>query len=86
MSDRELLTQLFALLSKRTCITMDDVSLTDMVKRYQNPPLTALNRVALQLTVPEYNELSRLMHIIGAHLNPPPLSDLTDAAARYDEG
>lgn len=67
-TDREFLVELFAFLAKRHCITMEDASLTDMVQRYQNPPLTALNRVAMQMTTSEYNALGQLMKDIEAHL------------------
>ena len=67
-TDRELLIQLAGLLAKRNFITMDDDSLTDMVQRYKNPPLTAYNRVAMQLTVNEYNALATLLNKIEEHL------------------
>lgn len=68
MSDRALLEQLFGFLSGRTFITMDMESLSDMVKRYQNPPLTRLNRIAMQMTVSEYEALGGLMRTISDHL------------------
>jgi hypothetical protein len=68
MTDRQLLERLFTAIAGKTCITMEDASLTDMVMRYQNPPLTALNRVAMQMTVREYNALGELMKEIDAHL------------------
>lgn len=68
MSDHELLVQLAGFLAKRNFITMDDESLADMVKRYQNPPLTGHNRVAMQMTVNEYNALAALLTRIDEHL------------------
>lgn len=68
MSDRELLIQLAYFLTKRTFITMDDANLTDLVQRYQHPPLTAHNRVAMQMTVNEYNALAALLTTIESHL------------------
>ena len=68
MTDRELLQQLFKFMSGRTYITMDDVSLSDMVKRYKHPPLTALNRVAMQMTARDYEALDKLMAQISVHL------------------
>lgn len=68
MTDRELLIKLFAMIAGKHCITMEDDSLADMVMRYQNPPLTALNRVAMQMTMQEYNALGELMKEIDKHL------------------
>ncbi len=67
-SDRQLLEKLFKFMQGRNFITMDSKSLTDMVKRYQNPPLTALNRVAMQMTAREYEDLSKLLTKIREHL------------------
>jgi hypothetical protein len=68
MSDHELLVQLAGFLAQRNFITMDDASLSDMVKRYQNPPLTGHNRVAMQMTVNEYNNLAALLTKIENYL------------------
>lgn len=84
-TDHDFLLELYGFLNKRRCITMEDASLNDMVQRYQNPPLTALNRVAMQMTVNEYNELGQLMKDIEAHLNAP-AADMPIEATIYDEG
>lgn len=68
MSDRQLLEKLLNFMQGRNYITMEGDALTDMVKRYQNPPLTALNRVAMQMTAREYEVLSKLLTKIRAHL------------------
>lgn len=68
MTDRELLVQLFAALRARNFITMDDADLSDLVKRYKYPPLTAHNRVAMQMTVNEYNALAGLLTKIDEYL------------------
>ncbi len=74
-TDRDLLTELFTFLQSHNYITMDDKSLTDMVQRYQNPPLTALNRVAMQMTTWDYNALGELMTKVDAHLKAEEIED-----------
>lgn len=68
MTDRELLTALHTFIRRRSFITMENASLTDMVQRYKNPPLTALNRVAMQMTAQEFNALNDLMQAIDDQL------------------
>lgn len=86
MTDRELLVKLFSTISQLHCITMEDASLTDMVMRYKNPPLTALNRVAMQMTMAQYNALGELMKDIDEHLKGEIAPDMPIEAAIYDEG
>lgn len=69
-SDRELLERLFNLLVRRNFIIGDEASTRDMVKRYQRPPVTMHNRVAMQMTIPEYKALGDLLAEIDKHLNP----------------
>lgn len=61
MTEREALEKLYAFLTTKRYVTMDDDSLHDMVLRYKSPPLSALNRVAMQMTTSEYNALAQLM-------------------------
>lgn len=68
MTDREALLALYAFLTTKRYVTMDGDSLHDMVTRYQNPPLTALNTVAMQMTTKEYNALAELMKEVSKHL------------------
>lgn len=70
MTDRELLYQLFMMLTKRNFVIGDEASTRDMVKRYQQPPVTMYHRVAMQMTIAEYNELSVLLEKILEHFNP----------------
>ena len=68
MSERELLEQLAAFLRGRNFIQGDPASIKDMVQRYQQPPLTMHNRVAMQMTVAEYRQLGTLLETISQHL------------------
>lgn len=70
MTDRELLEKLFNLLVRRNFVAGDEASIRDMVKRYQQPPLTLYHRVAMQLTTAEYKELGDLLEDIVEHFNP----------------
>lgn len=71
MTDRELLIELYGFLSKRNYITADKVSVTDMTQRYQNPPMTLLNRAAMQMTLSEYAALGKLLKRVGERLKEP---------------
>lgn len=68
MTDRELLEQLFGFLIKRNFILGDPDAVRDMVLRYKQPPVTMLNRVAMQLTEQEYRNLDDLLKKINRHL------------------
>lgn len=68
LTDRELLEQLADFLNKRAYIQGDEDSIRDMVTRYANPPLSRLNRVAMRMTVSEYNQLTSLMQKVNRHL------------------
>jgi hypothetical protein len=70
MTDRELLERLFNTLVRRNFIVGDEVSTRDMVKRYQQPPLTMHHRVAMQMTLAEYKALGNLLEEIVEHFNP----------------
>lgn len=80
MTDRELLVAIFEFMKNRTFIGGDEASVKDMVKRYQQPPLTMLNRVAMQLTVNDYNLLVAILQRIQAHLEP--IEESTNADIR----
>lgn len=67
-TDRELLVQLFGFLFKRNFILGDPDAVRDMVQRYKQPPVTMLNRVAMQLTEQEYRNLDALLKKINRHL------------------
>lgn len=70
MTDRVLLERLFNLLVRRNFIVGDETSVRDMVKRYQQPPLTMHHRVAMQMTIDEYKLLGDLLEEIVEHFNP----------------
>lgn len=64
----ELLTdllQLYSFLRARTFIVGERETVMDMVRRYQNPPLTLHRIVAMQMTQGEYQELERLLERIA---------------------
>lgn len=69
--DHELLTRLYEFLHVRTFITADVESVVDMTQRYKNPPMTRLNRAAMQMTMKEYNRLMELLKEIKEHLEQP---------------
>lgn len=68
LTDRELLEQLATFLRGRNFITGDAASIKDMVQRYQQPPLTMLNRVGMQMTLTDYRQLGVLLETISNHL------------------
>jgi len=70
MTDREHLEVLFKFLTGRQFILGDEQGIKDMVKRYQQPPMTMLHRVSMRMTVNDYNELAAIMKTIEAHLKP----------------
>jgi len=70
ISDRELLEALYAFLLKQNYVLGDTTGIKDMVLRYQQPPLTMLHRVAMRMSVNDYNTLAQLMKDIEAHLKP----------------
>lgn len=70
MTDRELLEKVFRFLAKRNYVALDDASIVDMVTRYQNPPLTRLHRICMQMTVNDYKELETLLEQIKEQFNP----------------
>lgn len=70
MTDRELLEKLFNLLVRRNFIVGNEESTRDMVKRYQQPPLTMHHRVAMQMTIAEYKVLGNLLEEIVEHFKP----------------
>lgn len=61
MTDRELLAELYQFLQGRAFIIADKDSVSDMVKRYKNPPLTLYRRAAMQMTMSEYKRLGELL-------------------------
>lgn len=77
MTDHELLLALYTFMKNRTFIGGDEASVKDMVQRYKQPPLTMLNRVAMQMTVNDYNLLVAIMQRIQGHLEP--VEETTDA-------
>lgn len=74
MTDRELLERLFNILVRRNFIVGDEASTRDMVKRYQQPPLTMHHRVAMQMTIAEYKVLGDLLEEIVGHFKPSELA------------
>lgn len=70
MTDREALEALFKFMVGRNYCTADLDSVRDMVQRYVRPPLTRHYRVAMQMTVNDYKDLSVLLDKIDKHLNP----------------
>lgn len=67
-TDRQLLERLFAFLRDRNFIAGDEASTRDMVLRYAQPPLTLHHRVAMQLTIADYQALTALATEIDAYL------------------
>lgn len=61
---------LFAFFVGRNFVQGDPASIKDMVKRYQQPPLTIYHKVCLQMTKAEYDALAGLLVRIGEHLKP----------------
>lgn len=82
MTDRELLEQLFNLLVRRNFIVGDETSVRDMVKRYQQPPLTMHHRVAMQMTIAEYKVLGDLLEEIVEHFKPTDQVEPTEGETR----
>jgi len=70
MTDRELLEEIFNFMVKRNYIMGDEISVRDMVTRYQQPPLTLLHMVVMQMTVEDYATLDDLLRRIVEHFNP----------------
>jgi len=70
MTDRELLTQLAQFIVTRDFIEADEKTIRDMVTRYTAPPLTLHRRVAMRMTVNDYNILNTLLLKINEHLKP----------------
>lgn len=68
--ERELLERLAASLNQRTFIEGDAKSIADMFARYGNPPLTMHNRVAMRMSVPEYQQFQALMRRVNGYLEP----------------
>lgn len=61
---------LFSFFVGRNFVEGDPASIKDMVKRYQQPPLTMYHKVCLQMTKAEYDALAGLLVRIGEHLKP----------------
>lgn len=70
MTDREMLEKLFAFFVGRDFVTAAPEAIKDMVKRYEQPPLTMYRRVAMQMTQQQYDELVPLLMEIQQHLFP----------------
>lgn len=70
MTDREALEALFIFMANRTFVSGTPEVVRDMVKRYEQPPLTLHNRVAMQMTKAEYDSVSLLLTRIMHHLKP----------------
>lgn len=71
MTDREALEALFKFMANRTFVSGTPEVVRDMVKRYEQPPMTMHNRVAMQMTKAEYDSVSLLLTRIMYHLKPP---------------
>ncbi len=71
MTDREALEALFKFMAGRNFVSGTPEVVRDMVKRYQQPPLTMHHRVAMQMTRAEYRDVSLLLTRIMHHLKPP---------------
>lgn len=79
MTDRELLEQMYAFFVGRNFVKGDTTSVMDMVKRYQQPPLTMHQRVCAQMTESEYDRFSKLLIRVRHHLKPhEPVEDSID--------
>jgi hypothetical protein len=65
-----MLKKLFDFMVGRNFIAGDVASVKDMVKRYKQPPLTMHNRIAMQMTVNEYDALFPLLTEIQQYLYP----------------
>lgn len=76
--DRELLEKLFAFLAQRNFILGEEQTVRDMVLRYKQPPMTMLNRVAMQMTINDYKELGKLLEQIDGHLHPQPQEETVE--------
>lgn len=70
MTEREMLQKLFDFMVARNYVGGDVDSVRDMVKRYKQPPLTMHYRVAMQMTVNEYDALFPLLTEIQQYLYP----------------
>lgn len=68
-TDRELLVELFDFLKNRSFIMGDKEGVRDMALRYKQPPLTMYYRIAMKMTIDDYNQLAALMNRIDEHLN-----------------
>lgn len=86
MSDRELLQRLFDMLRQRNFILGDEASVRDMVQRYRQPPVTLHQRVAMQLTVAEYQALAALLSEINQHLKEETVATVQPESAGLAEG
>jgi hypothetical protein len=64
----ELLAELYNFMRKRTFIVGQRETVMDMVKRYQNPPLTMRQIVGMQMTSAEYQQLGALLKRISEAL------------------
>jgi hypothetical protein len=71
MTDREALEALFRFMANRNFVSGTPEVVRDMVKRYEQPPLTMHYRVAMQMTKAEYDSVSLLLTRIMHHLKPP---------------
>lgn len=70
MTDSELLEKLFHFMAARNYVLGDEQGVRDMVLRYKQPPLTMHHRVAMQMTVQDYKDLTELLEQIVEHFNP----------------
>lgn len=68
-TDRQLLEELYGFLLGKNFVQFSGLdSLRDMVKRYQNPPLTMHKRVCMQMTVNEYDAYFALITKVHEHI------------------
>jgi len=70
MTDRELLEKLYHFICARNFVFGDEHGVKDMVFRYKQPPLTMHHRIAMQMTVQDYNDLSEMLKQILEHFSP----------------
>jgi len=70
MTERDMLEKLYQFLCARNYVFGDEQGVKDMVLRYKQPPLTMHHRIAMQMTVQDYNDLSEMLKKILEHFNP----------------
>jgi hypothetical protein len=82
--DRELLEKLYGFMLGKNFVSIPDTkALRDMVTRYKQPPLTMHYRVAMQMTVNDYDQIFAILTEIHEYLTP--IQKAEEQAAKVDE-